>query len=224
MRELQPVPAPRIDALVLENLFDGDSSLLEPGSDLDALRFAAIRGEMVDISGSTIMGCEFDDAVAGEFSMASARVAETRFRQIAVPSFKMARSVLRGVEFEGGRLGAVEAYDVECKAVHFNGCRLNYLNMRGSRLFDVAFTDCHIDELDLGQAKAQRMRFTGCHIGTLALHDNVFQDVDLRGAELEIVNGAASLKGATVSSGQLMGLAPQLATELGIRVAGNVGE
>lgn len=213
------VLTPRIDPLVLENLFDGEMSLLTPGADLDSLRFTGVRDEAVDISGSTTMGCQFEDVVADEFSVATSRVAETRFRQVGVPFFRMARSFLRDVEFDGGRLGAVEAYDVQCKAVRFRGCRLNYLNMRGSKLTDVAFIDCQIDELDLGQATAERLRFEGTRIGVLSLHGGAFKDVDLRGAVLEVVNGAVSLKGVTISSGQLTGLAPQLAAEFGIRVA-----
>ena len=219
-----PTPAtiatPRIDPLVLENLFDGEVDILRPGADLDALRFAGVRSGKVDISGSTTMGCEFDDVVADEFSIATSQVAEVRFRQFGVPLFRMARSVLREVEFDGGRLGAVEAYDLSCRAVHFTSCKLNYLNLRGSTLRDVAFTDCQIDELDLGQATAERMRFSGSRIGVLSLHGGTFTDVDLRGAVLEVVNGATSLKGVTISPEQLTGLAPQLAAEFGIRVVG----
>ncbi|RMB61379.1 pentapeptide repeat-containing protein [Tessaracoccus antarcticus] len=213
------VPSPRIDPLVLENLFDGEPDLLGHGADLDALRFAGIRSERVDLKGSTILGCEFEDVVADEFSVATSRLSETRFARMGVTLLRMARSVLRDVEFDGGRLGAVEAYDLQGKAVHFRGCRLNYLNLRGSKLADVAFTDCQIDELDLGQATAQRVQFAGTRIGILSLHGGTFTDVDLRGAGLEVVNGASSLRGATISPEQLVGLGPQLAEEAGIRVA-----
>lgn len=218
MPALRTVPAPRMDPLVLGNLLDGETGLLAAGSDLDAMHFAGVREQGVDISGSTIVGCEFDDVVADEFSVATSQVAEVRFRQFGVPLFRMARSVLREVEFDGGRLGAVEAYDVQCRALHFKGCWLNYLNLRGSKLFDVAFTDCQIDELDLGEVTAQRMLFTGSRVGILSLYGGALTDVDLRGAALEVVNGAASLKGATISSEQLMALAPQLAAEFGILV------
>lgn len=219
MRAPQSVPGPRVDPLVLENLFDGEPELLERGADLDDLCFARVRGEGIDVSGSTISGCEFNDLVADEFSVVTARVSQSRFTQLAVPYFRVARSVLRDVEFIGGRLGAIEAYDAQCRAVIFRGCRLSYVNLRGSTLTDVAFTDCQIDELDLGQANVERMRFQGSRIGVLALHQATLTDVDLRGAALEIVNGAASLKGATISPEQLMGLAPQLAREFGIGIA-----
>ncbi|MEO7588732.1 MAG: pentapeptide repeat-containing protein [Arachnia sp.] len=218
MADIRTVLSPRLDPLVLENLFDGEPDLLAHGADLDALRFAGIRSEKVDIKGSTTMGCEFDDVVADEFNVATARVADTRFRQCGVPLFRMARSVVRDVEFDGSRLGAVEAYDAQFRSVKFTGCRLNYLNLRGSKLTDVAFADCQIDELDLGQAAAQRVSFTGTRIGILSLHGGTLTDVDLRGASLEVVNGAASLRGATISLAQLTGLAPQLAAEFGILV------
>ncbi len=104
------------------------------------------------------------------------------------------------------------------RAMHFRGCRVNYLNLRGSTLTDVTFTDCQIDELDLGQATVERVRFTGSRIGTLTLHNTALKDVDLRRAELGVVNGAASLTGATMSMQQLMDLGPQLARESGIQI------
>lgn len=219
MRVRDSVPAPRIDQLILKNLFDGEAELLRPGAELDDLRLCAIHDSHIDVSGSNTSGCEFEDVVADEFSIATSRVAETRFTHFGVPFFRMARSILRDVDFNGGRLGAVEAYDLKGRAVHFRDCRLNYLNLRGSTLADVAFTDCQIDELDLGQATVERMGFPGSRIGTLTMHNATLKDVDLRGAVLDIVNGAASLKGATISPDQLMGLAPQLARESGILVA-----
>ena len=219
MRASDFIPAPRIDPLILGNLFDGEAELLRPGAELDDLRLTAIRGAKIDVSGSNTSGCEFEDVVADEFSIATSRVAETRFTTVGVPLFRMARSVFRDVEFDGGRLGAVEAYDLQGRSLHFRGCRLNYLNLRGSTLTDVAFTDCQIDELDLGQATVERMGFPGSRIGALTMHNALLKDVDLRGAELGAVNGAASLKGATISSQQLLDLAPQLARESGIQVA-----
>ncbi len=218
MRAHDLVLEPRIDPFVLGHLFDGEAELLGPGAELDDLRFSGIRGEKIDVSGSNTSGCDFEDVVADEFSIATSRVAETRFSTFGVPLFRMARSVFRDVEFDGGRLGAVEAYDMQGRAVHFRGCRLNYLNLRGSTLIDIAFTDCQIDELDLGQATVERMGFPGSRIGTLTMHKAVLKDVDLRGAELGAVNGAASLKGATISTQQLLDLAPQLARESGILV------
>lgn len=218
MRSANSVHPPRIDPLALGDLFDGETELLCPGADLDGLCWAGIRGEMVDVHGSTTSGCVFEDVAADEFSIATSRCTETRFAQVGVSLFRMARSVLRDVEFDGGRLGAVEAYDLRGRAVLFNGCRLNYLNLRGSTLTDIAFTSCQIDELDLGQATVERMGFQDSRIGTLSVHNATLKHVDFRMAELGAVNGAASLSGATISSRQLLDLAPQLAHEAGILV------
>lgn len=218
MRSSDHVHPPRIDPLVLGNLFDGEPELLCHGADLDGLQWSGLRGEGVDVHGSTTSGCIFEDVVADEFNIATSRVAETRFVQIGVPLFRMARSVFRDVEFEGGRLGAVEAYDLKGRALLFNGCRLNYLNLRGSTLIDVAFRNCQIDELDLGQATIERMGFVDSQIGALSMHNATLKHVDFRMAQLSAVNGASSLRGATISSQQLLDLAPQLAKEAGILV------
>lgn len=213
------VTAPRIDPLVLGSLSDAKLDVLEQGADLDSLRFTGVRAPRVNLGGSTVMGCEFQDVwVTEEFGVATSSLVEVRFRQLGAPLVRLARSSMREVEFDGGRLGAVEAYDVQCRAVRFSSCRVNYLNLRGAQLFDVEFDNCHIDELDLVHATAQRVHFTQCRVGDLSLHGGTFTDVDLRGAELAGVDGPASLRGVTISAEQLALLAPQLADELGILV------
>jgi hypothetical protein len=44
-------------------------------------------------------------------------------------------------------------------------------------------------------------------------------DVDLSGAKLRTVRGVGSLRGATISTSQLVAMGPLLADHLGIRVA-----
>lgn len=217
-RDEGPKP-PRLRPLELDELAEGSASVLEPNADIFAQRFTGIRQGRLDLGkGSLVNGCWFDDVAVDDLVLASSRFVETRFHQLAAPVVRMARSVLRDVEVDGARLGAVEAYDVDAKALHFKGCRINYLNLRGAKLEDVAFTDCIVDELDLLQADAKRVAFPGTRIGSLALHNSKVADLDLRGAEVSSVSGWVSLAGATLSEEQLMFLAPQIAAELRINV------
>ncbi|MCC2594202.1 pentapeptide repeat-containing protein [Tessaracoccus sp. OS52] len=210
---------PQLRAVDFGTLTEGQARSLEPNADLFAHRWAGLRTTKLDLGkGSVVNGCEFDDVVVDELTLASSRFVDTRFHLLAVPVLRMARSALRDVEFDGCRLGAVEAFDLDAKAVHFRNCRISYLNLRGSKLLDVAFTDCIVDELDLLQADAKRIAFAGSRVGSLAVHNSKVADFDLRGAELSAVSGWVSLAGATLSEDQLMFLAPQIAAELGIRV------
>lgn len=219
MRTLDQPKPPRRRPFRPAALADGDLALLEPTTDLESLRYAGLRLEKLDIGiGSVVNGCEFDDVAADELSLDNSRAVETRFHQLGVPSLRMARTILRDVEFDASRLGAVEAYDLDAQTVHFIGCRISYLNLRGSKLLDFTFTDCVIEDIDLAQVNARRFAFPNTRIQALTLHNTTVADFDLRGAELESVRGWASLRGATVTADQLAHLAPQMAVEMGLRV------
>lgn len=62
-------------------------------------------------------------------------------------------------------------------------------------------------------------RRTTCRPGPCTSGAVVLNYLNLRGAALEAVNGAASLRGAIISPEQLLDLAPHFAREFGIRVA-----
>lgn len=220
MRASDGPKPPQLRALEFGELPDGPPLYLEPNTDIDGLSYAGIRAEQLDLGkGSVVNASLFTDVAVDELVLASSRVVDTRFEQTAAPVVSSARAAWRDVEFDGGRLGAVEAFDLDARAVHFRGCRINYLNLRGSKLLDLCFTDCIIDELDLLQADARRVAFPGSRVGSLTVHDSKVADFDLRGADLASVSGWTWLAGATMSEEQLTFLGPQIAAELRIRIA-----
>lgn len=214
------IAAPQLTALALADLRPGDHDDLEPNTDLDGVAYADLRGDALDLGGgSLIAGSSFDGVLVDELGLASSRIRESRFAQVATPVLKLARSNLMDVEFTGGRLGAVEAYELRAKALRVAGVKINYLNLRGAELTDVAFTDCTIDDLDLSGAKATRMRFRDCRIDTLNVRDARLTNVDLRDSQLGSVGAPFALTGAVLSEQQVVDLAPALAREIGIVVA-----
>ena len=62
------------------------------------------------------------------------------------------------------------------------------------------------------------LRFERCRVAVLDVTRAALTRVDLRGAELSGLRGLASLRGATITSGQLLDLAPALAEHLGVTV------
>ena len=154
---------------------------------------------------------------APEADLKGARFSEVELDRVHLPVVRASRTRWRDVRISG-RIGGLESYDAEWRSVHVDGCKLDYLNLRGSELVDVLFTDCVIGELDLLDAVVRRLRFTGCRISRLNVQRSEFHDVDLRGAELEVVDGLLDLGGATVTPDQLTLLAPLLAEQLGITI------
>ena len=101
----------------------------------------------------------------------------------------------------------------------FDHVRLDYLNLRGAGLTRVQFIGCRMGELDAGSAQLSMVRFVDCHIGRLALGGCALDNLDLRGAELDALDGIGSLAGAVITEAQLARLAPALAAHLGITVS-----
>lgn len=223
MRQTAGVPTPpRLDALRPDALDDaavGDPDDLAPRADLEATTYADLRLPALVLRDGRLDTVRLRRVAADEADLRGVRLHEVDLDQVSLPVVRAGRGEWRDVRVSG-RLGSVEAYESQWRGVHVVGAKLSYLNLRGAELLDVVFTDCVIDELDLMGATVARLAFTGCRVTHLNVQDARLRDVDLRGAELEIVDGLAGLRGATVSDDQLSRLAPLLAAHLGLDVEG----
>jgi uncharacterized protein YjbI with pentapeptide repeats len=162
----------------------------------------------------------FDDVQLHATGLRGVTLSETTLTRVNAPVFAAPRAHLRNVSVEGSRLGSAEMYESALNSVRITGSKLGFVNLSGATLQDVLFEDCTIDELDLGGAKLLRVAFVGCTINTLHLAFSKLTHVDLRGAEFRRIDGLSALRGATLSSFQVAGLAESFAAELGIVVEG----
>lgn len=212
------VAAPLIDALHLPDLTDAEASTIRAGAHHEGFRYAAADLAGRDLSDTVISECAFDGLEAHETELRGARILDTRIVRLNAPVLRAARSTWRDVHVEGSRLGAAELYESDLRSVAVTGSKLTFLNLRAATLRDVRFTDCVIDELDLTGARAERVALDGCTVGTLLADHARLRHVDLRGADLRIIGGNDSLRGAVLSSGQALDLAGTFAEHLGITV------
>jgi uncharacterized protein YjbI with pentapeptide repeats len=96
--------------------------------------------------------------------------------------------------------------------------QLDAVNLRGAALADVSFERCLLGDADFGGASLRSVRFEQCRLAGVDFSRVRFEDVDLRGSELDLARGYESLGGAIISTGQLIALAPGLARQVGIIV------
>jgi uncharacterized protein YjbI with pentapeptide repeats len=116
-------------------------------------------------------------------------------------------------------LAGVQAYSSRLRRVVFQRCKIDTLNLRGATLADVEFDGCDLTELDCAGATLTNVTFPGSTIRRARFSGAKLKKVDFRGArELDVADGADSLRGAIVDGHQLMELAPALAAALGIDV------
>jgi uncharacterized protein YjbI with pentapeptide repeats len=124
------------------------------------------------------------------------------------------------VTFAGSVLAGTEAFAAQLRRVTFRGCKLDSVNFRDAALTDVTFDNCLLRDVDFGGATLTRTVFTASRLDKTDFSRVTLDDVDLRGAELGITISPDSLRGAIITTAQLMAVAPLLAETLGITVTG----
>jgi uncharacterized protein YjbI with pentapeptide repeats len=86
-------------------------------------------------------------------------------------------------------------------------------------LRDVTFDNCVLSDVDLSGATLTRTVFRHSRLTRTNFTRVTMDEVDLRGAELGITVDPTCLRGAIVTTAQLMDLAPLLAESMGLTVA-----
>ncbi|MGW0879768.1 pentapeptide repeat-containing protein [Streptomyces sp. NPDC002671] len=202
----------------LEPWTDGE---LEPDGDYDGLEFreADLAGQSG--AGARFLDCALRGCVVDETGLRQARFLDTVLGGLRGVGTDLAEATFRDAELTDARLGGTQLHGAVLERVVVRGGKLDYLNLREARLKDVVFESCVLVEPDFAGARLERVEFVDCTLKEADFSGVTLTDVDLRGAaSLEIARGLDRLSGAVISTGQLLDLAPVLAAELGIRVAG----
>lgn len=215
----RPLP-PRIATIKLTDLVPGSANDLAPGAQAEGLSFEALAVDGRNLTAVSMTECAVNGLSAHETSFRAASIRDCTIEQLHAPVFIASRSRFTDLSISRSRLGSAELYDTRWKSVEITHSKLGFVNLRGAELVDVRFESCTIDELDIASAKLERTQFVDCRVGTLSLNGASLSNVDLRGMELQQVDGITFMKGATISELQLALLAPLFAEHLGIAVNG----
>ena len=140
-------------------------------------------------------------------------------RDVRLIATGLAETQWTDVVFAGSVAAGTEAFGAELRRVTFRGCKLDSVNFRGAVLTEVTFDDCDLRDVDFAGATLARVTFPGSRLTRADLCRVRMDATDLRGAELGLIIDADSLRGAILSTGQLVSLAPVLAQTLGMIVS-----
>lgn len=210
--------APRLDPVVLPELEEGDPGLLTAGERVKRLRFAGVDVSGRDLRSTVLEECLLAGCALDDVALDGGRITDSVLDAVAATAIGGRGLVLRDVRVEGCRFGAAEWFEAELSRVAFVGCRIDYLALTDGTVEDVRFTGCTLGDLDLRGATLRRVAFDDCRVRELAVRGARLTALDLRGADLERIDGVTSLAGSIVSEAQLVRLAPLLAEELGLSV------
>jgi uncharacterized protein YjbI with pentapeptide repeats len=166
-------------------------------------------------------------------SIESSRVDRARFTGADLARLRLTDVAVDGADFSGADLEGASFSRVE-----FRNCRLSGVELAQARLRDVRFSGCRLDGANLRMAKAERVWFSESDLhdadfGAAELVSVCFFDSDLHGVDfsraglvgarfhgssLDGIKGADALRGVVIETTQVMPLAIEVFSSLGIRV------
>jgi uncharacterized protein YjbI with pentapeptide repeats len=176
--------------------------------DVDFAGATRINADVSRIEGSILTGLSLDkfemsDVVAVKLEAAALQAYKTRMLRVEVSD-----SRLTGSEFAEGSFE-------DCV---FRNVKFDEAGFRFARFKRVRFVNCMLRKVDFSNAKFEHVTFIGCDLEETNFVSAECKSVDVTTEDLATVKGLLGLKGATISTEQLMQLAPLLASELGFHV------
>ncbi len=208
----------RLEDLPYAHLLQRHTGPLRPDARYDTVHFdeLALTGQF---GGAHFLECAFTGVRIEEARLRRAGFNEVWVQGARLVGVDLAESEWQDAEVEGSVLAGVSAYGSAVRRTVFRQCKLEAVNLRGAVLRDVVFEDCLLRDVDLSDAKLTGVSFPGSTLDETRLRGATLKDADLRGAvSLGLPDGHLGLRGAILSTHQLLDLAPQFAQALGISV------
>ena len=204
---------PFADAL---RIHQGD---LAPAEVYEGAHFDGLDLAQPDAHGSRFLECAFTQVSIQEGQLRRAQFTEVWLRDVHLISTTLAESGWVGAEVTGSVAAGVEAFAARLRRVSLRGCKLDSVNFRDAALAEVTFDNCVLSDVDFSGATLTKTVFRHSRLTRTNFTRAAMDEVDLRGAELGITVDPTCLRGAIVTTAQLMDLAPLLAEGMGLIVA-----
>lgn len=124
----------------------------------------------------------------------------------------------RRVEVVRGRLTGVQFPESTLIDVTFAECRADLASFRFAKLERVVFRDCRLEEADFYGAVLEDVVFERCDLRLATVEGVKVTRVELRGCNLEGLQGGGALRGVRMPWSDVVGNAPLFAQALGIDI------
>jgi uncharacterized protein YjbI with pentapeptide repeats len=196
------------------------SGPLEVEGDYDSVHFHRLDFTADDsANGARFLESAVTDCVLSGSTLRRARMNELWASGTRLTGVSLAESDWVDSALVGCSLAGLEFFGAVLRRVVFRRCKLDSVNLRAARLHDVVFEDCVLRDVDFAEARLEGVAFPGSRLERAHFGRAVLKKADLRGAvAIDLADGYDSLRGAVISSVQLLDLAPALANTLGIVV------
>jgi uncharacterized protein YjbI with pentapeptide repeats len=191
---------------------------LEDEGHYDGILFEGLSLEGSNADLARFVECAFSDVTLDDVALRKARLSDVWLRDVRLLSADLAGSSWLDSTFIACSGAGIQAFDSSFQRVVFSECKLDSWNFRGATLTGVTFDRCLLRDTDFGGATLKQVTFPGSTLTRADFSRVTLAQADLRGAELDITAGYESLRGAIMTTAQLISLAPALARQIGIDI------
>jgi uncharacterized protein YjbI with pentapeptide repeats len=192
---------------------------LAPGTEYDGLHFDQLSLDEPRAASSRFIECAFTRVTLQGGRLQRARFTDVLLRDVRLIATGLAETQWTDAAVVASMAAGAELFGAELRRVTFRGCKLDSVNFRGAGLTEVTFEDCDLRDVDFAGATLTRTAFPNSRLTKTDLTRVTMDATDLRGAELGLIIDSTSLRGAIISTAQLVTLAPVLAETMGITVS-----
>lgn len=193
--------------------FEGE---LRPHGEYDGEHFDKLSLEDPAGASARFLECALTNVTMRGGQFRRARFIDVWMQDTQLVTTGLAETTWQDVTITGAVLAGTEAYGSRFSRVTLRGCKLDSVNFRESHWADVRLDGCLLRDVDFGGASLTRTVFRDCQLERADFSRVTLDQVDLRGAELGVIIDPGSLRGAILTTGQLVMIAPLLAECLGI--------
>lgn len=167
------------------------------------INFSAVALHKVLVSGAILEKSDWTDVRAVQCDVTATNCAESSWRRVHIKDSRCSGTLLHSAKLED---------------VTFENCKLDMANFRLTKFKNVRFVDCVLDKADFYQAELKAVSFEACTLNETEFSQAKLDKVDFRSSDITGIKGIESMKGAIISTTQLIYLAPLLVMQLGIVV------
>ena len=192
---------------------------LKLGGDYDCVHFDKATFDGADAADSRFLECAFTGVSFQDGGLRRSRLSDTWLRDVRLTSTSLAETSWTDATIVASAAAGIEAFGAQLRRVTFHGCKLDSVNFRDAVLTEVTFEDCLLRDVDFTGATLTSTAFPRSRLTRVTFARMTLDRVDLRDAELGITTDTVSLRGAIVSTAQLVDMAYLLADSMGIIVA-----
>lgn len=143
---------------------------------------------------------------------------DARFEDVDWSTRRESRFSARRVEIHRARLTGAQFPEGTFIDATFADCRADLTSFRFAKLQRVVFRDCRLEEADFYGAQLEDVLFERCDLRLASIDGVKSTRVELRGCNLEGLQGGEALRGVRMPWDDVVGSGPVFAAALGVEI------